>query len=106
ASVGLLDLMRLDKYKDDYIEFKGKLANAIYNAIQNHVLPPLPTVPPFEEVSDAFRPPVPQATVVRPVVQTAAGARTPSKCAQFIYVAACRDEIERASEAHRRGIRQ
>src|SRR5208337_4946521 len=32
ASVGLLDLMRLDKYKDDYIEFKGKLANAIYNA--------------------------------------------------------------------------
>jgi FxsC-like protein len=97
--VGVLDLIRLSKYRDDYLEFLGRLADVIYEAIRDHAVPPLGSVPSFDDVHNAFRPPLARATTPapRPVVRPTPVATEPKKgpgCAQFVYVVASRDEIE------------
>jgi len=90
---GLYDLMRL-KMDTEYIKVLRVMANRIVLLARGHNLPELAELDPLDSVPNAF-----QTTPAAPAVATRATLPPTggSLCVQFVYVAACRDELQQSA---------
>jgi FxsC-like protein len=98
AREGLLQMMRINSYNDDYWLFVRQLARDIVDAGEQHPLPDLPKLRPMQKVDSAFHPAAGQDT--RFNSQPASPNRT-----HFVFVAArstelagIKTEVERYTE--------
>ncbi len=80
---GLRNIMKLDKYKDDYEIIINRLVKKIVWATRKHQLPEFKNNPDIKGVKSFF-----QENLVQENSE-----RDGLKCSQFVYVAAKRDEI-------------
>lgn len=92
AKEGLQQLMRVNKFKDDYEEFVKHFAKKLIEAARACVLPPLPQTPPFNEIENAFQRREPEVVMYaeEPVNEPV---NMGPRFVKFIYVAGRRDEL-------------
>lgn len=83
AREGLRYMMKLNGHRDDYQKFITRLATKVIDAGKKYPLPELKTLRPFEEIPNAFAPPVAgPAEPLRP------SATAGFNSALFVYIAA------------------
>ncbi|HEX4947862.1 MAG TPA: TIR-like protein FxsC, partial [Blastocatellia bacterium] len=54
SKYGLRQLMRLNKFQDDYLEFLEVFTDKLIATVHAHPLPPLPSLPTLDEITPAF----------------------------------------------------
>jgi FxsC-like protein len=93
AREGLQQLMKLSKHRDRYHEFLASFANKLIQAARTHTLPPLPQLPPINEIKNAFHRRGAQA-----VKLAGEAANVGPRFVQFVFVAGRRDELRAVRE--------
>jgi FxsC-like protein len=89
AREGLQQLMKISKYRDLYQEFLASFASKVIQAARAHTVPPLPQLPPINEIKNAFRRRGNQA-----VKFAGEAASAGPRFVQFVFVAGRRDELQ------------